>query len=151
MGQPTWRVVVSGFSVPSQSGVPWTKIIDYVSVGNLLKIEVTDGNTWTPDGFSQPCSADGDISSGVLNTVTGGPLLAGIPAGALIGRIGGSTADMALDSTITSRIFFFAVGRCCILQVPASTCGALFLGVNDRLGSMGKLKGQLTVSVYQAF
>src|SRR5437867_11184241 len=107
MGTPTWRRVDSVVSqkVPERAGVIWTPVIDYVTPGRLYLIKVglneqQEDQKWKPDGGT-PCSADGDAalmrSSGVVP-------LADVPIGALIARIGGSTADAAGDK---ERVWLF--------------------------------------------
>ena len=73
--------------------------------------------------------------------------MVGVPIGALIGRIGGSSADQAVDAV---RMLLFAVGRVCVLPTPDTTKGALFLGVNDKPALMSKLTGALAVSISEA-
>jgi hypothetical protein len=73
----------------------------------------------------------------------------------MIGRIGGSTVDSTPDSTTSTppapptRILF-AVGRFCVVMVPATLSGALFLGVNDAASQMAGVQGHLSYSVYEA-
>jgi hypothetical protein len=100
---------------------------------------------WTPEGFARACGPDGDFSG----QQSGTPFIASAPLGALIARIGGSTADATLDPTSTTRIAF-SVGRRCIFVTPTTVRGALFLGVNDSAPNMLKLAGRLCVDVYEA-
>jgi hypothetical protein len=149
MGQPRWRPLAprqqadQPANVPSAEGVAWTLIVEYLSPGKLIKIEVEAGNTWTPEGFKKACDADGDAA---ITDHSDLPVSRAAP-GALIGRIGGSTADQVGDD---KTIWLFAVGRACILQVPDDRRGALFLSVNDKPHAAVYLKGKLTVRVYEA-
>lgn len=79
----------------------------------------------------------------------GAPLLNTAPRGALIGRIGGSTADNSIDPNAKTKLFF-PVGSYCVLLVPDSPIvGALFLGVNDSPARMGSVTDNLYVNVYE--
>jgi hypothetical protein len=166
MPQPAWRLIVDRKKIPDPQNVPWTQVLDYANPGKLLKIVVVDdkgepapAQTWSPKGFSTACSADGDYENKQSLGTVGTPLLASAARGALIGRIGGSTADQTIDASTTPSRIVFAVGRFCVLQVapaltpgtPASTpVGALFLGVNDSTERMGGVTAQLCVNIYEA-
>jgi hypothetical protein len=94
--------------------------------------------TWQPEGTKE-CTADGETA--LDRTV----LLATAPAGALIAKIGGSSADTTVD-----KVPLFAVGRHCVFTVEAGKAGTLYLGVNDVVGSMARLTGYLTVKLWEA-
>jgi hypothetical protein len=134
--------------------------VEVLTVGRLVKIAVVVDPTrqppefgmWTPEGFAQRCSADGDFSGTARRPVptTGTPLVASAPLGALIGRIGGSTADQTLDTTQNPSRLVFSVGRKCVFKVPATPIGSLFLGVNDDPTRMANVQGRLMVDIYEA-
>jgi hypothetical protein len=153
MGQPTWRTILAKFDVPSVGGILWTNAIDFVPGGTTLKISVEPGSEWTPEGCLKPCSADGEMDQ-VLSQAT--LAISGVPRGALIGRIGGSSADQTLDAASAAttnqspRMFLFAIGRFCVVQIPANTSGALFLGMNDAASGAAKASGSIKVNVAQA-
>jgi hypothetical protein len=94
--------------------------------------------TWQPEG-SKRCTADGATA---LDRTA---LLPGAPAGALIAKIGGSSADTTVD-----KLPLFAVGRHCVFTVEAGKAGTLYLGVNDVVGSMSRLTGHLIVKLWVA-
>jgi hypothetical protein len=157
MPQPAWRLIVERKKIPDPQDIQWTQVLDYASPGKLLKIvNVEDasvtphvGLVWQPKDFPDTgCSADGDYAN--KQTATGTPLLPSAPRGALIGRIGGSTADQTVDTSTPPTRILFAVGRLCVLMVPASPVGALFLGINDLPENMGKIQKSLLVNVYEA-
>jgi hypothetical protein len=110
-----------------------------VRPGSLLKIEAH--GTWTPDQFLQPVTADGEIST--LRT-TSPPLIATLPVGALIGRIGSGSAK-----TVSTDLLFL-VGRHGVMTRPADKSGALYLGMNDSEQLMTGVGGHVQVSVYEA-
>jgi hypothetical protein len=94
--------------------------------------------TWQPEG-TKTCTADG--ATALDRTV----LLPAAPGGALIAKIGGSSADTTVD-----KLPLFAVGRHCVFTVEAGKAGTLYLGVNDAVGSMARLTGHLTVRLWEA-
>jgi hypothetical protein len=165
MPQPIWRKIVTEMMVPEQPGIPWTLVLEYLTPGKLMKIEVVVdlarvppvAGTWTPRGFVAACTADGDFLGTARGNAPqqGDPLLvSAAPVGALIACIGGSTADQAVDSNpnpqgATPKRLCFAVGRTCVFSVPQAPLGALFMGVNDHVTRMAGMAGSLLVNVYE--
>jgi hypothetical protein len=156
MPQPAWRLIVQNRPIPDPQAVSWTPILDYAPPGKLLKIVVVEDpnanppviGKWRPKDFpADGCSADGDYEN--KQSTTGTPLVASAPRGALIGRIGGSTADQTPDANTAPNRILFAVGRYCVLMVPQSPAGALFLGVNDSPDRMGNVANNLYVNIYE--
>jgi hypothetical protein len=159
MSSRAWRKTGGG-KVPEAKGVAWTQVVETVTPGKLLKILVKkvekrgEGTTpvveaeWQPPVVASGCTADGVTFATQPNVV-----LVGAPAGCLIGRIGGSTADMQADPVSVSPAtrIMFAAGRFCVLSVPASfPGGALFLAANDSPDQMSKVEGQLEVEVFES-
>jgi hypothetical protein len=108
--------------------------------------------TWTPKGSHDACTADGYFS---LEQQSGDPLpgvlpVGAAPRGALIARIGGSTADQGADSASPPARIVFSIGRKCIFTVPTAPAGSLFLGVNDAPAHMAEVTGQLFVNIFEA-
>jgi hypothetical protein len=160
MAQPIWRKIVSELSVPEPQK-QWKLALDAVTVGKLMMIEVViapgrnppETGSWTPQDFVAACSADGDLSGEArgATTPTGTPLVSSAPLGALIARIGGSTADQTLDtSTTTPSRIVFSVGCRCVFTVPNSPTGSLYLGVNDDPSRMAHVAGHLLVNIHEA-
>jgi len=148
MGTPGWRSVTT-VEVPDQPGRLWTVAVEYVTPGRLYRLSVKGSDKgeqkWKPDG-SEPCTADGDPS---LSRNAGVPI-PDARIGALIGRIGGSTADSAGPQ---DRALLFSIGRQCVIQAPdASTLkiGSLFLGINDVPSGAAKLEQSLKVEILEA-
>jgi hypothetical protein len=116
----------------------WTKVNEYVEGGTTLMIEVADeAATWkyNPDAA---CGPDGDPGSLVLRSKC---LLASAPVGAMIGKLGGSTAGAA-DGTV------FVVGHWCIVKVGTDG-GPLYLTINDQENGMSNNDGTMQVNVYR--
>lgn len=142
MGQPTWREIWK-ISVPNETGNAWTAALDYVTSGKLYKIVVASKEKWTPESGTA-CNADGDATL----TRSSAVILDTSSVGALIARIGGSTADLKPDK---DKLMIFSVGRHCVFSVtdPLKT-GSLYLAVNDTPSSQSKLEGKLEVSIHES-
>jgi hypothetical protein len=163
MPQPAWRLLVEKKQIPGPKAAQWTNVLDYLTPGKLIKIVVVDQSgsadpdkapKWKPKGFSDSgCTADGDAEKKQNQDGMGDPLLKNAPRGALIGRIGGSTADQTLEDPIPTTgatRTFFAVGRFCVFSVPSTPLGALYLGVNDAADRMCALEGNIYVTIYES-
>jgi hypothetical protein len=157
VGQPTWRQIApaSGtLGVPSAQGKRWTLALDYLPPQKLIRI-VADDSVTIELAQGARSGPDGDPA---LTFDSGGSTLpvAHAPRGALIGRIGGSTADMSQPkaseaATIPSAaMIFFAAGRDCIFRIPAGVEGGLFLSVNETAERIGHVAGAFTVTIYEA-
>jgi hypothetical protein len=161
MPEPVWREIVTRLNVPKSKGIIWTVALDYVAPESLLKIQVCgstvvggtlfgDGR-WLPLGFAAPCTADGDVGDTCRGSLPAPvPLLASAPVGALIGKIGGSSADITADTGNPPSRILFSVGRQCVLLVPQTVVGSLFLGINDAAARLGGVEGSLLVNVSTA-
>jgi hypothetical protein len=151
MTQPIWNKIAD-VKVP-ENGKQWTLAVEILTVGRLMKIEVPAADTCTPQGFAAACSADGDFSGTARGTNPAPPgtqLLSIAPRGALIARIGGSTADQTIDASDKPSRLIFSIGRKCIFTVPSAPTGSLFLAVNDDPARMADVTGQLTVAIHEA-
>jgi hypothetical protein len=156
MALPIWRKIVSELPVPEPQKIG----LQVLTVGKLMMVEVVidparqppENGTWTPQGFVAACSADGDFSKTARGTTppSGIPLVPSAPLGALIARIGGSTADQTVDASATPSRVVFSIGRRCVFTVPSSPTGSLFLGVNDDPARMADVAGRLLVNIYEA-
>ncbi|WP_428671111.1 hypothetical protein [Reyranella sp.] len=98
-----------------------------------------------------PLPAAAPVASPTAAPATGTTLVPSAPRGALIARIGGSTADQGPDpsETAPARIVF-AIGRKCVFTVPEKPTGSLFLGVNDDPSRMADVSGAILVDIYEA-
>jgi hypothetical protein len=147
MGQPSWREIAT-VTVPDRSGNPWTPALDYVAPGKLYKLVVKPaGNPpaeqrWQPNGNAgTDVTADGDPTAATGHS----GMFADCALGALIGKIGGSAADMKPATPP------FGVGRHCVFTGPeAAKTGTLYLGVNNAPADLVKLSGQLQVTICEA-
>jgi hypothetical protein len=153
MGQPTWREL-GKVKVPEAGAGLWTKALDYVTPGKLYRIAVqptaapapatgTIPQKWTPESGAE-CTADGDPSLARSGSI----VLDTSAAGALIAKVGGSTADVQPDK---DKLLVFSAGRHCVFTVADPTkAGGLYLGINDTVSSRSRVTGQLEVTIYEA-
>lgn len=111
----------------------WTPAYEYVRAPALLKIEASDDEWEYAPG--KKCKADGDRNSLLHSQDLIAP---GAPAGALIAKVGGSTAGIN-DGRI------FVVGKLCLLQLDQS--GPLFLTVNDQVSGLESNSGSIKVKI----
>jgi hypothetical protein len=146
MGKPTWRSIGT-VKVPDSAGRVWTPAWDWITAGKLYLIEVTGvapaSAVWTPESGSA-CGPDGDpglTRNSALTIDTCAP-------GALIGKIGGGTADVKADK---DKVVLFGIGRRCVFSISdAAKAGPLYLGMNDTLQGASKFQGHLDVTISEA-
>ncbi|WP_154073293.1 hypothetical protein [Bradyrhizobium erythrophlei] len=153
MGQPTWRKIAT-VSVPENKTGLWTPALDYVTQGKLYKITVEMKpdpadetkqvpQTWKPES-GRVCTADGDPTIARKDPL----MMDSCAAGAMIGKVGGSSADTKADK---DKLVLFVVGHHCVFCVSdAAKCGSLYLAVNDVPGSQGRVEGQIEVTIFEA-
>jgi PA-IL-like protein len=127
---------VKEVSVPAKPTGVWTWAIDYVKGPVRILVEADAGGTWSysPEGV---CGPDGDLNA----LLTGANmLLPSAPIGALLMKIGGSTAGSA-DGTVR------VAGGKAYFEIDKSVTGPLFLTINDEPGGMIDNSGALKVKV----
>jgi hypothetical protein len=101
-----------------------------------LQIQV-DGK-WRLDKQTE-CGPDGSLKDGFKDDA----LLKTAPMGALIAKIGGSTAEKPTEGGAT----VFAVGSFCIVRVAAETRGTLYFAMNDVTTEFADHSGELTAEI----
>jgi hypothetical protein len=157
----TW-IPLKSLNVPETETTVWTPALDCIAPNRLYRFKVTNG-TWKVDGTET--SPDGQFSATNQDLIC-----KGAPFGALVAKVGGSTADA------TGTIF--AVGRYCIYVGPdaptktvpgpstpvgtapgpgtpvgtapgpaSSSATALFLGANVPPNSNNRVEDALTVVI----
>jgi hypothetical protein len=99
--------------------LPWLKLIDTIRGATHLMITAT--GSWSPmPGLLAPCVPDG-LAGLVLPPDR--TVLSDAPPGALIGRIGGSSAGLKADGA-------FVIGTSCVVPVQAGSIGPLYVSFN---------------------
>jgi hypothetical protein len=115
----------------------WHKAADHVGSGKLLRFSAT--GKWSVLADVR-CGPDG---------LPGFPvpfdklLVPSAPPGALIGKVGGSTADLK-DGTI------FTIGSFAVFTVPEKVSGPLYIGVNAIPGAPISKLEQLDLTISSA-
>ena len=104
---------------PADIIVPWLRLVDTIRGATHLMINAT-GNWTALPGLLAPCGPDG-LAGLVLPADR--VVLPDAPPGALIGRIGGSSAGLKAEGA-------FVIGSGCVVGVPAGSIGPLFFSFN---------------------
>lgn len=129
----------------------WNLVIDYFPGSHLLRLQVVSKDEkdhdvpilWSPI-HGMDCAADGSTipKSGLLYN--------GAMYGALIAKIGGSSADLP-DSSSTGGPYgskkVFAVGSCCVVAIGDTEGGPLFLTMNDSFDGFPHHSGALHILI----
>jgi hypothetical protein len=134
---PHWRELTPSVAVTAIPSGLWTMVHEYVEGPVKLRFEATGiwdvapGVSCGPDGLRGEWPAES--------------LLATAPRGALVGMIGGSSAERPAGSLpvpspaptggtaggVVGAGTVFVVGSFCVLAVPETLRGALYLTMND--------------------
>jgi hypothetical protein len=136
---PSWQQLKLGQAdIPAKCVGLWTQVCEYVEGPVQLKVKATGSWTYSE---GRGCGPDGDTKLGFSQDV----LLANVPRGALIAKVGGSTADKP-DGT---KQLVFAVGSECVITLEATNKGALFMTMNDDMSQFTGHDGKVTVEVWE--
>ena len=132
---PVWRDLVKNeVTVEAKPVGLWTKVCDYIEAPLKLRIEAK--GTWKITG-DEECGPDGLRTHWPADS-----LLTSVPAGALIGMIGGSPAEKPGEKSTV-----FSVGSYLVL-CPADTIrGALYLTMNDSVARFEEHSGTVTAKL----
>ncbi len=124
----TWTTLKT-FTLPQQAvAVPWLMALEnFGRVTNYLKL--TAKGQWTPMSGFAACGPDGLTGQTFPEDRL---LVTDCPVGALIGRIGGSSASLKTPNPVVEAGEGkpFPVGSFTILKLPDKAVGPLFLGFN---------------------
>jgi hypothetical protein len=144
MLEPVWRPL-SGVPITVDAAPPglWTKVWDYVEGPHKLRL-VASGTWDVARGLS--CGPDGDRTQGWVS----GLMHSSAPRGALIGMIGGSTAEKPPAALAAGGPLVFVVGCYCVLPLSDQVRGGLYLTMNDSPDQFESHAGQLMVDIHIA-
>lgn len=135
---------VQDVTVPAKPTGVWTWAVDYVKGPARILIEAAAGGTWVYSAGRAACGADGDLGALLSPNST---ILPSAPTGALLVKIGGSTAGVS-DGTVR------VAGSKAYIEVDGTVSGPVFLTINDEVGGMsdntGDLKVKVSISAIQA-
>ena len=142
--QPNWTsVTLATTTIPAKppGRALWTLAADWIPGGVLLKIDASRAAVWAySDTADASCHADGHPQSLLTRTRC---LVKTAPVGALVGKIGGSSAGV-------SDGWRFVVGSQCMIRVPDHG-GPLYLTINDEFGGMdNNAREMFDVRVFQS-
>jgi hypothetical protein len=159
MTELVWRNVKTTEKTSELKMTPgslWRRAIDFVPGPRLLRLQVTDKDgkplaaaaQWGPAGnLSSPDGLPTSPPKGTLLLCTTAPI------GALIGKLGGSSADNP-DTTANAPPFgtkkVFAVGSYCVISLSKDDGGPLFLTRNDVLDAFSQDMGSLFILIEEA-
>jgi hypothetical protein len=115
----TWTEIRNFTEPAGEVTAPWLLVVDTIRGATHLQITAT-GDLTAMAGLLGPCGPDGLAG---LALPKEGIVLEDAPPAALIGRIGGSSASLKTDNA-------FVIGRSCVVPVPASSIGPLFISFN---------------------
>ncbi len=132
----TWTIVVDKAKVSAKPDGLWTWMVDDVTGPALIKIEATPGKQWAYSP-GKGCGPDGDLGS-VLRTENA--LLKDAPIGALIAKIGGSTAGFKDGKT-------YVVGGKAIIRIDDKGGGPILLTINDERSGFIDNSGEMEVTI----
>lgn len=131
-----WGAALASVTVPAAPAGFWTPALDYVTGPALLRFVAA--GTWRY-AFCGKCGPDGDTTSLLFRDQAQLPQA---PIGALIAKVGGSTAGWQDSPTL------FLVGSACVFSLPVSVAGPLYLGMNDEFSGMRNNSGSVSVTIY---
>jgi len=135
----------------------WTVILPFVTGPRLLRFSVHDKDDkgagvpmkWRLNS-DEECGADGSIKGGTKT----GALVTSAALGALVGKVGGSTADLPDASTAAatggSGRKLFPVGSYAVVALTSNDSGPLFLTMNDGTEGFATHSGSLWVLIEEA-
>lgn len=107
---------------------PWVVALEALDGATHLRITAERDSLWMPLPGLPDCGPDGFTDVAVPDSAL---VLKGCPPGALIVRIGGSSALVAESDADADEIGKpFAIGHHCVVKAPTQAIGPLFLGFN---------------------
>jgi hypothetical protein len=131
----TWTQIPNtllGTSLPSAPpctvNQAWLLVLESFGEANILRIKAS--GSWTPLEGLPACGPDGLMNMNYPDT---GLILSDCSVGALLGRIGGSSASIkaaSADAAAVGETKPFPIGTSCIYRLPEKAIGPLFVGFN---------------------
>ncbi len=122
--------------VPAKPDGLWTAVHDFISGTVALRFKAKGEWSYAP---KRKCGPDGVRGLGLPQDV----MVPGTPLGALIAKIGGSSADKP-DAT---KQAVFAVGSECVVVLDGKNSGTLFMTMNDEPTQFGGHDGTLDIEI----
>jgi hypothetical protein len=106
---------------------PWIAAVGDLAEATLIRISAT--GTWSPLAGLPQCQPDGLAG---MSYPEAGLVITDCAVGALIGRVGGSSASLkaATADPTAGETKPFPIGKCCFLRLPQNALGPIFIGFN---------------------
>ncbi len=151
MTDPNWQPLQK-MDIPANPEGLWTKVLDFITGPRKLRFTAKGSWQLTP---GRSCGADGSRAAGSPASA----FLPSAPLGALIGKIGGSSADAPPPPApgvvvpavpVSGGPLVIAVGSFCTLEIQATTKGPLFVTMNDQLAGFDLHSGTLELTIDEA-
>jgi hypothetical protein len=130
-----WQPIVKGAVVAAKPTGLWTMVHEFVRGPAELWVTATGRWYYSED---KSCGPDGDLNALIARTRC---LFPKAPVGALIGKVGGSSAGFE-DGTL------FLAGANCVFDVGGAA-GPLYFTINDEYTGMLNNRNSLVVEVSQ--
>ena len=130
--------------------IKWPWCVAAPMLRDVTYLRITAAGSWIAAGEQlMPFPPDGHMGLPIHSDKL---LLPDTPVGALIGRIGGSSASLVITPSATGDALLasqtFAIGSHCVIAVPERLLGPLFVGFNWKPRPI--MVKELTVSVFGA-
>ena len=130
-----WTRIEADFPPPGDDGTrtldaPWMIALKAIEDCDHLRIEA-DGEWKLLPNLDLTCGPDGRSDIPISNDALFVP---SCPPGALIGRIGGSSADRTIDNAEAKvgAPIVIAIGKVCMVPLKDLPHGPVFIGINIR-------------------
>lgn len=133
---PNKWVVLQDVKVEAKPKGVWTLALEWVEGPAILKFEAGDEEWFYSEPDSAKSGADGHLESLLAAKMC---ISANAPVGALIGKIGGSSASAA-DGTV------FVVGKFALVEIDKPK-GPIYLTMNDELTGFANNRGFINVKI----
>jgi hypothetical protein len=130
---------------PESRREPWLVALDQMPDSSHLRIQA-EGEWSMGDGQYASCGPDGLAGLAIPPDRL---LFPDAPFGALLGRIGGSTATLTAVGAAAWETKPFAIGASCIIAIPDKAVGPLLAGFNGVLRPVLLIKLKVIISAGQ--
>ncbi len=131
----SWKPLAT-VTVTARPDVLWECACSYLE--GPLNVRIKAKGEWQVCPKTR-CGPDGALTEGLEDDT----LLKNAPIGALIAKIGGSTAEKPLETGATA----FAVGSFCVMHLAPEARGALYFAMNDKVKAFDAHDGALDVEI----
>jgi hypothetical protein len=135
------NLVLKCTSVPAKPGGLWTAVYEFITGAGAVALRFRAEGEWSY-APKRKCGPDGARNLGLPQDV----MVPGAPLGALVAKIGGSSADKPDASKQT----VFVVGSECVVVLDGKdgkSSGTLFLTMNDEPTQFAGHDGEMQIEI----